>query len=294
MGHYRYDRELYNSVASAAARHSKDIHQTFENKKVINEFNPLDISVRESVDSEANPESTAIIIGLDVTGSMGMIAHMIARDGLGQIMEGILDNKPVTDPHVLYMAIGDINHDRAPLQVTQFESHNILEQQLTSLWLEGGGGGNHFESYDLPWAFAANKTKIDCFDKRNKKGYLFTIGDEEVPQSSSIHRVKDAIGIDGQINLTAEEYLKAAQKMYHVFHITIEEGGYARHRLDSVRACWKELLGKKAIFTNNYKFLPQIITAIIQVNEGENPQEVLASIQDERTRNAVKYALFGD
>ncbi|HAO33838.1 MAG TPA: hypothetical protein DCQ84_12920, partial [Candidatus Competibacteraceae bacterium] len=56
-----------------------------------------------------------------------------------------------------------------------------IARQLRRLWLEKGGGGNACESYTLPWYFAATHTAIDCFEKRGKKGYLFTVGDEEPP-----------------------------------------------------------------------------------------------------------------
>ena len=95
------------------------------------------------------------------------------------------------------MAIGDAECDRAPLQVTQFEADIRLADQLRELWIEGGGGGNRGESYHLPWAFAAMRTSTDCFERRGRKGYLFTIGDEPIlpgisaPQSFA--RVRSAV-----------------------------------------------------------------------------------------------------
>ena len=54
------------------------------------DLNPFGIAVRESRDSDLNPQSNAIIVGLDVTGSMGMIADALARKGLGTMVEEIL------------------------------------------------------------------------------------------------------------------------------------------------------------------------------------------------------------
>ena len=88
---------------------------------------------------------------------------MCIRDS-GIMVEEILARKPVSDPHILCMGIGDVLCDQAPLQVTQFEADIRIAEQLEKLWLEKGGGGNSCESYNLPWYFAAMHTAIDCFE----------------------------------------------------------------------------------------------------------------------------------
>jgi len=60
-------------------------------------LNPFGIAMRESRDSDLNPASTAIIVGLDVTGSMGMIADAL-RARPRMMVEEILARKPVSDP----------------------------------------------------------------------------------------------------------------------------------------------------------------------------------------------------
>jgi len=45
----------------------------------------------------ALPASTALIVALDVTGSMGMVADALARQGLGTMVEEVLRRKPITD-----------------------------------------------------------------------------------------------------------------------------------------------------------------------------------------------------
>lgn len=292
MGNATWSRDTYAATASSYEHKSRaEIFRQFEVKK---EFDPRTVAIRESCDSAANPVSNPIIVGLDVTGSMGIIAEKIAKKGLGTLIEGILERKPVSDPHIMIMAIGDVFHDRAPLQVTQFEADIRIAEQLTGLWLEGGGGGNAFESYDLPWVFAARKTKIDSFDKRGKKGYLFTIGDENPPQqAASKNMLTEAVGAGGQADSTTAELLAEAQERYNVFHIIIEQGDYARRALKSVTKNWHDLIGKKAIHLNDYDYIAEVIISVIEVNEGKDPQDVIDSWSDIKTKAAIQYSLFG-
>jgi hypothetical protein len=224
---------------------------------------------------------------------MGMIAEHIAKKGLGTLVESVLDRKPVTNPHFMMMAIGDITCDRAPLQATQFEADIKISDQLAELWLEGGGGGNHYESYDLPWVFAARKTSIDCFEKRGKKGYLFTIGDELPPTTATAKKLTESIGIAEQQDFEAADYLAEAQEKYNVFHIIVEQGSYATRHLKQVNAGWQNLLGKRAITLTDYKFISEVITAVIEVNEGGDPAEVVEQYQNEQCRAVVEAALYG-
>jgi hypothetical protein len=156
MGTARWDPTDWSAYAASTTGKTTDA--VFASRAIDSDLNPFGVAVRESRDSDLNPESTAIIVGLDVTGSMGMIADALARKGLGTMVEEILARKPVSDPHILCMGIGDVLYDRAPLQVTQFEADIRIAKQLEKLWLEKGGGGNSCESYTLPWYFAALHT----------------------------------------------------------------------------------------------------------------------------------------
>jgi len=241
------------------------------------ELDPLNVKLRESRDSDEHPKSNAIIVGLDVTGSMGMLAEVMAKKGLGTLIEQINERKPVESPHTLIMAIGDARWDSAPLQVTQFESSNVLVEQLEKIFVEHGGGGNMTESYDLPWYFAAQHTSIDCFEKRNKRGYLFTIGDEEAPAGLDQDHIKRFIGDTAERDYSAKELLEMAQRMYHVFHIVAEEGNYARHSKKAVYDTWHKLLGQNVLPLSDHTKLAEVIVSTIQVMEGEDKKVVAAS-----------------
>ena len=159
--------------------------------KMKNDYDPKNV-MRESCDSTEHPNSTPIILGLDVTGSMSNILQVMAEK-LGLVMTEVYNRKPVTDPQILFAAVGDAVYDDYPLQVTQFESDIRIAKQLTEVYFERGGGGNGFESYPLIWYFAANHTKCDNYLKRNKKGFIFTFGDDGYPAKLTKREIKDIV-----------------------------------------------------------------------------------------------------
>jgi len=241
-------------------------------------LDPKGVKVRESRDSADNPLSTAIIVGVDVTGSMGMIADALARDGLGTLFKEILEREPVTNPHLMFMAIGDAYKDRNPLQVSQFEADNRIVEQLTDIYLEKGGGGNHFESYDLPWYFAAQHTSIDCFEKRGKKGYLFTVGDEPAPPSLRASQLEQFIGDSVPADVSARDSFEMASRMYHVFHVVVEQGDHFRRYPSQVIESWEKLIGPERVLRlSDYTKLSEVIVSAIQVVEGADAKTVAKS-----------------
>lgn len=276
MGTARWSPHDWTDYRSAAStKTSRDA--LFASRGLHRDLDPRHIRVRESVDSDLNPQSTAIIVALDVTGSMGMIPEALVREGLGTLVEQVLDRKPVTDPHMMFMGVGDAHCDRAPLQATQFEADIRIAQQLQMLYLEGGGGGNNFESYNLPWYFAAMKTKIDCFTKRQKKGYLFTVGDELPPPGLQRAHVKHIFGDNIEADLPSHKLLGLVEQMYHVFHVVVEEGSYCRGNRRGVYDQWRDLLGQHVIPLSDYHRLPEVVVSAIQVAEGANREEVASS-----------------
>jgi hypothetical protein len=232
-------------------------------------LDPKGVKVRESRDSVDNPEATPIIVGTDVTGSMGELAGVIARKGLGTIFESLLDRKPVTNPHLMFMAIGDVSYDKAPLQVSQFEADNRIVEQLTDTYIESGGGGNGWESYQFPWYFAAQHTVHDSLIKRGKRGYLFTVGDEPIGPGLTKQDINRFLDDGCERDWSTQECLEAAQRAYNVFHIVIKEG-YARSQMDDVLRTWKPVMGQHLIVLDDYEALAETIVSAIEVAEGRD------------------------
>lgn len=276
MGYSRWnpsDWKHYTRTTTAGRSRSA----VFSRRSIRDDFDPRRIKLRESRDSEANPRSNALIVAFDETGSMGDIPDAFVREGLGTLVEEVLKRRPVSDPHLMIMGIGDAWVDRAPLQVTQFEPDIRIAEQLKDLYLEGGGGGNQYESYNLPWYFAARRTAIDCFEKRGKKGYLFTVGDEPPAPVLLAKHVRRVLGDDIERDLETRDLLAMASRMYELFHVVIEQGWYFRNDPDRVRTQWRELLGERVLFLSDYQRLAEVIVSAIEVNEGSDAAAVAAS-----------------
>lgn len=296
FGNWDDNSRAFYSSTSVQALNADTPRDYFKAIDIDPYLDPMNIVVRESCDSEFNPLSNAIMIGLDVTGSMGDIAHQLAKDGLGKLIEGILEKKPVTDPHILFAAIGDVRTDRAPLQVSQFETDLKMVEQLNKIYVEGNGGGNDTESYDLLWHFAATRTKIDCFEKRNNKGYLFTVGDEMPPAGISKNNFRKVYSGEER-DYTPEELLVAAQKSYHVFHLIVEQGGYARFRGNAVINQWKKMLGARAIPLNNYHYMPEVIIAAMMLSEADENtsyNDIIESFENTEVKKTLKHAFVNE
>lgn len=289
MGYSRWNAADYTSYSSTLS--TKSTAQIFTSNQINEALDPRHITVRESRDSVQNPNATPIIIASDVTGSMGMISDHIVRSGLGTLVQEIIDRQPVQDPQICCMAIGDIFYDRAPLQVTQFEPDVGITTQLEQMFLEGGGGGNRSESYQLPWYFAAFHTSTDHHELRGEKGYLFTIGDEEVPPTLEKAQLA-RIGITAQRDYTTKELYEMVSEKYHTFHIIVEQGNHMRYRPNDVRSSWKELLGDHAIQLSDYTKLSEVVVSVIQINEGADRHAVINS-WDAATQPVVAHAVNG-
>lgn len=258
-------------------------------------YDPKNIKngMRESRDSTDNPLSTAVIVAGDVTGSMGDIAFHILKEGLNTFATEVYARRPVTDPHLLFCAVGDVQCDAAPFQVTQFEADIRIAEQLMELFIEGHGGGNGSESYHIPWLFAAQMTSIDCFEKRRQKGILFTYGDEGVPPAFTPEEQRKVFGRDFERKFTAEELLRMASRTYDVYHLIIEQGSHMHYSRDEVIRQWRGLLGERAILVPDYTKISEIMVSILQMSRQNMTAQQVSQTWSGDTALVVSKALAG-
>src|SRR5437870_4830733 len=172
---HRERARLRKASGKNAFEYDADVKQKRpEEQKVHQKMDPYGVLFRESRDSGNHPESRAVAVLFDVTGSMQRVPRIL-QENLPKLMDLLIDRGYLDHPQILVGGIGDATCDRAPLQVGQFESGIEIEEDLGKLFLEGGGGGHITESYELAMYFLAHHTSMDCYEKRGQRGYLFVI-----------------------------------------------------------------------------------------------------------------------
>jgi hypothetical protein len=263
--HYR-ERASFLRRAGRSAFEYDDLvsHMPLHARHVHDKMNPYGV-VRESRDSDAHPESRAVAALFDVTGSMRTVPRIVQKN-LCQLMGLLLRKGYLAHPQILIGGIGDATCDRAPLQIGQFESGIEIDQDLAKLWLEGGGGGQQTESYEVAMYFMARKTAIDCYEKRGQRGYLFLIGDEmpyrRVKRKEVAGILGDRLGEDIPIELLVRE----VEKRYDTYFILPNLTSY--YDDPKIHNCWVNLLGQNMIRLEDPEGISELIAATIGLAEG--------------------------
>jgi hypothetical protein len=229
-------------------------------------LDPHEVKFRESRDSDEHPDSNAIAVWLDVTGSMRSIP-MTIQQRLPQLLGLLLYKNYIPHPQILFAAVGDATCDRVPLQVGQFESDNRMDAHLQNLILEGGGGGQQTESYELGLYFMARHTSIDCYEKRGKKGYLFMIGDEMAYPNVKAPEVNKLISAGIQENIPLKQIVREVKEAYNVFFFIPVNASYGSDQ--TIYKFWKDTLGAQHVLPlENAEDISETIALIIGATEG--------------------------
>jgi hypothetical protein len=185
----------------------------------------------------------------------------------------LLRNGYLPDPAILISAVGDAYSDRVPFQCGQFESGIEIENDLTNLYLEGAGGGQDMESYDLFLYFLARKTATDCFEKRGKKAYAFIIGDERAYPKVSRSQVKNVFGDELEADIPLKQIVAEVQEKYELFYIL---PNMTSHYTDSaIHKFWTDLLGERFLKLDDPKGISALIASTIGACEGSVDADTL-------------------
>lgn len=244
----------YNASMSAMPHHSR---------RVAPELDPKG-ATREARDSAEHPESVPIIVLFDVTGSMRRVPQVM-QTKLGQLF-GLLQRKGyVAHPQIMFGAIGDADTDRAPLQVGQFESDNRMDEQLRTIYLEGGGGGQQEESYELAAYFIARHTVTDAWDRRGRRGYCFIIGDEMNKKRVSARRVAEVIGDDIGEDLSVKGIWSEVFEKWDTYYVLPNQSSYFDD--PKIEEHWKGIFGQNFLRLDDPAAVCELIALTIGLGE---------------------------
>jgi hypothetical protein len=279
MGSGIWSTDVYDAAAKyrAATGASAFAYSDSGATTVHPDLSPRGIT-RESRDSAEHPESLAIAVLFDVTGSMRQVPRAL-QSKLPQLLGLLLRHGYVGNPQILFGAIGDATCDRAPLQVGQFESDNRMDDDLGKIVLEGGGGGQKTESYELAMYFMARHTSIDCYEKRGKRGYLFIIGDEMAYSRLKRAEVRGVIGDDLEKDVSLASVVREVQRTWDTYYILPDGASYVGDR--QVLDFWHGHLGQNVIELADLDAVCETIALTIGLGEAAiDLDEGLADLQD--------------
>ena len=265
MGYGSYSASDWKKLKdSRKLDRGQSVEEVFTRSCCDQKYDPRYIGTRECFDSEDHPNTTPIVVGLDVTGSMGYLAVEVATGALNELITKLYSTGAVEDPALMCAAYGDFR-DRSPLQVTQFESDIRIAQQLLDIYFENGGNGDVAPT--CLWDFLARHTNIDAVNKRNKKGFLFTIGDNATIRKEAVDDTIARVIGDRTAYGSREAVHREVQKKFYVFHIMIGTGNRENEMLLPGHTI---NIGKADIAK-----IPEIIISTIQMQNGKQIEEVL-------------------
>ena len=316
MGAGKFDINAYKVQAKEAASTQ---NSGFTASSMHDEFNPTTVTTRLSKKGPFNEfrDVITVLIGLDVTGSMDIIPKSLLQGRLGNLMIDLKKtfNNPNENLQISFAGIGDAKTDEAPLQVTHFESDNRFSQQLQKIWLEGHGGGNGGESYNLLWWYAANKTHLNYVQQDKRKGILITIGDDNVHPNLTSNEIQMWLDpkYDGG-DISNQVLIEAARQQYDIYHIIITDGNaYQQDYLRNAKKSqtqqtnetqqWKNMLGEENVILSKSNLVADAIADIIKkhrplqkpglenLTEEAWEKQNKENLTDEQWQETLSYAL---
>ena len=254
-----YSTSRGRTVDSRGTVTSDNLQDFYQQTHIHKDLNPYKV-VRECCDSDEHPNTIPVIIGLDVTGSMGRACVKTAQN-LNTIITSLYDK--FDDIEFMIMGIGDLSYDRAPIQASQFESDVRIAEHLDKVYMEHGGGGNGFESYTAAWYFGLYHTKLDCW-RRGKKGIIITMGDEPLNPYLPKYPLSRITGDNLEADVETKDLYKLTKEKFDIYHIAIDDFDdcYQVYRL-RVDASFRDLL-KEDYKISTLDELPNTIVKCIE------------------------------
>lgn len=235
----------------------------------------------------------AVAIDVDGTGSMGAQSYTF-YDKSDRLVGQIPFQDYLKDTCVGLGVVGDAHltewgtePDKAPVQLTEFvKGCEDVKKLMKQLWMEGGGGGQRRESYEL--AFYAYARKVIQTGKR--KGWLIFLGDEGFYETISAKHLREHFG-ENEIkeDIPTAVIIEELKRKWNVLVLHIET-----HGLSWISTQWKAAFGDNFVdITQDPKSLVDFMLGFIALKTGSRDLEGYKQdmIGQEQTDKRIKFVL---
>jgi hypothetical protein len=275
MGGGYYDRDVgTSSQSSGSSAYSASAQQALSRSQAAPEVSPLN---RQLTCSHNSP----IVVAMDVTGSMGDWSKII-YDKMPMFYGQIMMQGYLEDPAISFAAVGDAYTDAAPLQVCDFAQGTTLDEWLQRLWLEGGGGGQAHESYELAAYYYARRVTLEGA----QHPFLFISGDEGFYDDLEARFVSSWIG-EGE-RTKAQVVLDELGKKFHVFQVHKEYFGDD----PTIVAQWSKAIGSRRVLRlEDPKAVVDVMLGVIAVVSGSRDLKGYLADMKERGQDKARLDL---
>lgn len=290
-GYYERDENNYDNTNYSSSNNSTSYSNTAD--KLISrddihpDLNPKNYSTTNLISKGRTP----IVFAVDVTGSMGEWVKII-YDKFPMFYGQLNLHEYAYDPTVSFCAVGDAECSKVPLQISPFSSGLDIDSNITKLFLEGGGGGNLRESYELAAYFYLEK----CNLINHEFPFLFITGDEAFFNEVTAKNIQKIFGGDKiSQNLNSREVFKSLKDKFNVFHLrkkfedeNKEKGMYKQWsdtlgpervlQVNCPKACIDVILGALAITTGSRTLTEYIKDMTSRGQTAERIEEVTKAL----------------
>ncbi|MGW4498711.1 hypothetical protein ACWENR_08840, partial [Micromonospora sp. NPDC004336] len=142
---------------------------------------------------------------------------------------------------------------------------NRMDDDLGRIVLEGGGGGQMTESYELAMYFMARHTVTDSWEKRGRRGYLFIIGDELAYPRVKAREVAGLIGDDLREDVPLRQVVDEVTRRWDTYYLLPAGSHYSGNA--KVLDFWRDLLGQNAVVLDDLDAVCETIALTIGLGE---------------------------
>jgi len=251
MGGSSYDRDVYSSSSSSSGGWGTSTVSTAKLKQYTMDpaMNPKGKVIRST---SKNP----IIVMLDVTGSNINFARLV-YDKLPMFYGQIEQKGYLDDFDISICAVGDAYTDKYPLQVSDFARGLELDSWMEKLVLEGNGGGQCKESYELAAYYLLKMAEFDS----DATPVVFFIGDESPYPRVDIDQAKS---FDIPIKKSIDPFSDLRKKFNdNVYMLLNKYGGGFR---DHITKSWtRRLAPEHVIMINEEKAIIDLMLGILAI-----------------------------